>query len=293
MRNKYPVYVLSRGRYENCLTAKFLIKDGVDFFLVVEEQEYDEYASRYEGGVCTILVLPEDSTGRGAIPVRNWIWEHSNGAGDERHWILDDNIRMVRRWYKRKRLECDSGVAFGVVEGFVDRYENIAIAGLNYTMFCTPGSGAPPFNLNVHVYSCMLMRNDLPNRWRGEYNSDTDICLQVLSDGLCTVLFNAFMVDKMTTMLAKGGNTDKYAGDGRLKMAKGLERQWPGVVETKRRYNRPQHVISKNWRRFDTPLIRRGDVDFGSLEPNEYGMTLKKTRDVVKSKSLRGLLSEE
>ncbi len=289
MKNKYPVYVLSKGRYENCLTAKFLIKDKVDFYLVVEEQEYDEYVSRY-GDDCSVLVLPPESSGRGAIPVRNWIWEHSKKAGDERHWILDDNMRMVRRWYKKKRLGCNSGVAFGVVEDFVDRYENVAIAGLNYTMFCPTGASMPPFNLNVHVYSCMLMRNELPHRWRGEYNSDTDICLQVLSDGWCTVLFSAFMVDKLPTMKMGGGNTENYVGDGRLKMAKSLERMWPGVVETKRRYNRPQHVIKNAWRRFDTPLKRRADIDFGSLKPNEYGMRLKQVSEEIKSKELRKLI---
>ena len=38
---KYPVYVISKGRADNCLTPKFLIQDEVPFFLVVEPQEVD------------------------------------------------------------------------------------------------------------------------------------------------------------------------------------------------------------------------------------------------------------
>ena len=41
----YPVYVISKGRYDSCLTANFLLKDKVDFKLVIEPQEYDKYVS--------------------------------------------------------------------------------------------------------------------------------------------------------------------------------------------------------------------------------------------------------
>ena len=44
---RYPIYVISKGRYENCLTAKFLIEDKVDFKLVVEPQEKIEYVARF------------------------------------------------------------------------------------------------------------------------------------------------------------------------------------------------------------------------------------------------------
>ena len=43
-RPNYPVYVISKGRYDACLTANFLLKDQVDFRIVVEPQEFDKYA---------------------------------------------------------------------------------------------------------------------------------------------------------------------------------------------------------------------------------------------------------
>jgi hypothetical protein len=106
----------------------------------------------------------------------------------------------------------------------------------------------------------------MPYRWRLLYNDDTDLCLQVLSGGLCTVLFNAFLVQKLGTMVVPGGNTeDLYQNDGRLRMARALERVWPGVVTTDRRFQRPQHVVKDAWRKFDTPLVRRTDLDWDEV----------------------------
>lgn len=285
---RYPIYVISKGRSDRCLTANFLVEDGVPFKLVVEPQEREKYAARYGNRV---EVLPFSNLGRGSIPARNWVWNHSVESGSKRHWILDDNILRVRRFYKGKRLPCEAGPTFSCVEDFTDRYENIAITGLNYQMFGVPGM--PPFYLNVHVYSCLLISNDLPYRWRGRYNEDTDLCLQVLSGGLCTVLVNAFLIEKMATMTMKGGNMDSlYKGDGRLRMARSLERVWPRVVKVDRRFKRPQHVVRDNWGKFDTPLKRKPEFERISGETNEYGLSLERVSENVKSPEIREMLSK-
>lgn len=287
MAPRYPVYVISKGRYANCLTAKFLKRDKTPFSLVVEPQEADEYRSRF--GYECVKVLPFSNLGLGSIPARNWCWEDSIKAGHRRHWILDDNIRSIKRRYKAERFVCNSGKAFEALEDFTDRYLNIGILGLNYTMFCRDRATYKPFFLNVHVYSALLIDNDLPVRWRGRYNEDTDLCLQVLSLGLCTVLTNAFLIDKMQTMLINGGNTDQlYQGDGRLKMARSLEKAWPYVVKTDRRWRRPQHVVKDDWKWFDTPLKRDPSVDWSKFDkPNEYGLELVKTGEEIKSQKLK------
>ncbi|MEO7520642.1 MAG: hypothetical protein ABIW79_02380 [Gemmatimonas sp.] len=292
-RPTYPVYVISKGRASSrlCLTARFLLRDRVPFLLVVEPQEYDDYVAAFPNA--TVQALPFANLGLGGIPARNWCWEHSLAAGHERHWILDDNLSCVKRWYKGKRIPCDAGTAFRVVEDFVDRYENVAIAGLNYEMFCVAQKGgAPPFYLNAHVYSCLLILNSLTNRWRGRYNEDADLCLQVLSGGWCTVLINAFMVWKPQTMRMSGGNMETlYQGDGRLKMARSLERVWPGVVSVRRRFQRPQHHVKNSWRKFDTQLRLKHGIDLASMATNEYGLTLRAVT-TVKSPALAKLLRE-
>lgn len=288
MNPRYPVYVISKGRFENCLTAKFLITDGTPFKLVVEPQEAEEYQRRY--GKERVLILPFSNLGLGGIPARNWVWEHAKKAGARRHWILDDNIRSIMRRFKARRLRCNSGPALAAVEDFTDRYENIAIAGLNYVMFCPDRGKVAPFYLNNHVYSCLLIDNNLPHRWRGRYNEDTDLCLQVLADGLCTILMNVFLIEKLTTMAMKGGNSaELYKGDGRLKMARSLERLWPYVVSVGRRFQRPQHKIKDEWRKFDTPLILKKGIK-RKTKSNNYGLELKQVSKEIKSKFLKSLL---
>lgn len=286
---RYPIYIPSKGRYDRCLTAKFLHEDDVPFHLVVEPQEADKYAS--EHGADRVLVLPFRDRGS-SIPARNWIKQHSIEAGHARHWQLDDNITYVTRWYRRKRIRCRSGVALAAVEDFTDRYENVAIAGLNY--HCFGIANRPPFSANKHVYSCVLVLNSLPYEWRGPYNEDTDLCLQALAGGWCTILVNAFLIKKKRTMTMPGGNTDElYQDDGRLEMARCLERRWPGIVKVIRRWGRPQHYVIDDWKRFKTPLKLRKGLSLDQFEgPDEYGMELTQVDPEVKG-DLKQLLIEE
>lgn len=285
---RYPVYIPSKGRADIQMTAAFLARDGVPFWLVVEPQEADAYAAAW--GRERILTLPDQN--RGTPWARNWIKAHAIAAGTARHWQLDDNMRCIRRLYRGRRIPCQAGIALAAAEDFTDRYENVAISGLNYTMFLPPTQSWPPFHRNCRVYSCTLVLNATPHAWRGPYNDDTDLCLQVLADGWCTLLFNVFMVDKAQTMAVKGGQTPIYQGDGRLKMARCLERRWPGVVTTDRRFQRPQHVVADSWRKFDTPLRLKPGVtleDLAAGGENEYGMALTAVRP-VKSAALRALV---
>lgn len=274
---RYPIYIISKGRADVCYTAKCFTKDGLDFTLAVEPQEYDSYRKHFPDA--NIITTPFKNLGLGSIPVRNFIWEHSKSNGYARHWCLDDNIRDIYRKYKTKRVYCNAVPAFRACEDFIDRYTNIAIGGMNYTMFAVPKK-QPPFYLNQRVYSCLCIDNNLDFRWRGRYNEDTDLCLQALASGLCTVLFNAFLINKMRTMTMKGGNSAQlYQGDGRTTMARSLERVWPGVVTTNRRFGRPQHVVADSWKKFDTQLIRKPDLDLDSLPlVDNYGLTLQ-TKD--------------
>lgn len=261
----HPVYVISKGRADRALTAKFMETNGMPFHLVIEPTEEDAY--REAGWGDHLLVLPFHDLGQGSVPARNWCWEHARETGASHHWIVDDNIWNMNYASGGRRIPANPNLAFRVAEEFESRYVNIGMTGFNYQMF---GVGKfPPFRVNCHIYSCLLIRNDLPFRWRGRYNEDTDLCLQVLSGGLCTVQINAFQAHKVRTMVMAGGNTDElYDGDGRLKMARSLERQWPGIVTVTRKFGRPQHHV--NWRLFQQPLRRREDLDWTAIEGREW-----------------------
>jgi hypothetical protein len=280
MNPKYPVYIISKGRWALRPTSKALEKMNVPYHIVVEPQEYDNYAKVIDPK--KILTLPFSNLGQGSIPARNWVWEHSISIGAKSHWIIDDNIRAFFRLNRNSREYVASGTILKVAEDFMDRYENVAISGLNYTTFAQDRMKVPPFRLNTRIYSCILIRNDIPYRWRGRYNEDTDLCIRALKDGWCTILFNAFLIEKKTTMTMKGGNTDElYQGtnegdlenDGRYKMAKSLEEQHPDIVKITRKFNRWQHHV--NYKVFEkNKLIRKK----GLVIPkgiNNYGMVLK------------------
>ena len=186
----------------------------------------------------------------------------------------------------KRRIRCNTNIGITAVENFTDRYENIAISGMNYKFFVPPGTRKPYYQ-NCRVYSNLLIKNDLDFRWRGRYNEDTDLCLQALSKDWCTVLINAFMIDKNATMKMKGGNTSElYVGDGRLRMARELQEAWPYVVEVKRVYGRPQHRIKFNWRQFDTKLIRKKNIDWDNIEDQKINFKIVELND-IKSKELK------
>jgi hypothetical protein len=283
---RYPIYIPSRGRAATPITIRTLARDNVPFRVVVEREEADEYSALV--GAENVLVLPRSS--QGLIYARNWIKEHSLREGAERHWQLDDNIKRMMALFHKRRIQCDAGLALRVCEDFTDRYTNVAISGLNYAMFMfrqDGRDGPPPFYVNHHVYSCSLILNSTPYRWRTFYNDDTDMCLQVLSENWCTLLLNAFLCDKEWTMKVSGGNTPVYQGDGRLKMAQAMERIWPGVVSVGRRFQRPQHVVKHQWRRFDTPLIPKDPMP----APIDYGIRLAQVGQ-VKARSLQALVDQ-
>lgn len=267
----YPVYIISKGRWERRLTSKALEKMGVPYHIVIEPQEYDNYAAVIHPS--KILVLPFSNLGQGSIPARNWVWEHSMSIGAKRHWILDDNIEAFHRLNRNMKPIAETGAIFKAAEDFTDRYENIAISGFNYYSFCKTTDRVPPFYLNTRIYSCILIKNDIPYRWRGIYNEDTDLSIRVLKDGFCTVLFNAFLAGKVTTMRMKGGNTDElYADDGRKKMAEALAELHPDIVKVVWKFNRWHHQV--DYRLFKrNKLILKSDVTIKE-GVNNYGMKL-------------------
>lgn len=289
MKTRYPIYVISKGRWESRLTSRSLEDAGIPYLIAVEPQEYDQYAAVIDPS--KIIVTPFSNLGQGSIPVRNFVWEHSMAAGAARHWVLDDNIgRGVRSpegewmcgfWRFNRNLKTPVRGAgnFRVIEEWTDRYENVAMSGMNYFMFASRKSGnIPPITLNTRIYSCILINNAMPYRWRGRYNEDTDLSLRALKGGLCTALFNAFLCHKQPTMTMKGGNSDElYQDDGRLKMAQSLVDQHPDVTKITWKWGRWQHHVDYS------PFKRNALKRKPGIEPtdrvNEFGMVYQELRD--------------
>lgn len=278
MNPRYPIYVPSRGRWETRYTVRALDKLRVPYYVVVEREEHEQYASVIAPS--RLLVLPESN--QGLIYARCWIKQHSIANGEARHWQLDDNIDGFYRLNHNLKVPVGDGTIFRCMEDFSDRYLNVAISGPNYFMFAKRKQKIPPLVLNTRVYSCSLVNNAIPYEWDLFYNDDTDICLRALKGGWCIVQFNAFLCFKMTTMRVSGGNTPIYQGDGRLVMAKMLAERHPDVVKITRKWGRWQHSVDYGPFRTNRLKLRPDAVITEGID--NYGMVLqchKKTVDSV------------
>lgn len=254
---KYPIYIVSKGRWDRPLTARFLMKEEIPFLMAVEPQEFDKYAQSI--GEKNLLKLPFANLGQGSYPARNHCWEHSVSRGDKKHFIFDDNIYGFVRFNQGLRKKTLATLAIQTLQEFSDQYSNLAISGFNYRYFVDP-SLKKPFFINTHVYSAMLIRNDLDFRWRLKYNEDVDLCLQALQRKYCTILLNVFLINKVsTTAKMKGGNQSELYQDNneikKLLKSRSLEQVWPQYVNVVQRFGRTHHQISWN-KHFKHPLKR-------------------------------------
>ena len=278
------------------ITSKALTSMGVRHNIVVEPQEVDAYKESVNrfGLLTNVIELDMsykdkydycDKFGRdkptGSGPCRNFIWDTAVAGGHEYHWIMDDNILDFRRLNKNEKVKCETPSFWAAMEDFALRYTNVAMAGPNYYMFAPARSKQPPFIANTRIYSCNLIRNDVPYRWRGRFNEDTILSLDMLKDGWCTVLFNALLQNKLSTGLVKGGNTDTIYKEGTKEKSSMLVREHPDVSRLAWRFKRAHHYV--DYRKFKkNRLIRKSAI---SIEEgvNNYGMKLvqKGAQDVA------------
>lgn len=296
---QYPIYIISKGRWDSRMTQRTMEDLGLPYRIVIEESEYDKYAENVPKDKILTLpngfrdnplyAVPDENTGLigGSIPVRNFVWEHSKSEGHDRHWILDDNMRHIYRLHQNKKIRMNTGSGFRIIEDFVNRYENVRLAGMNYAFFCPAMTKRPPYYTNTRIYSCILIDNSLEYRWRGRYNEDTDLSLRVLKDGdNCTMLFNNFLVGKAATMTMKGGNTEEVynidqAGDrrhrdgnnfdNRKEFADSLVSQHPDVVKLAFKWGRWHHDV--DYSVFIQKPIKNPGLNI-KRGINEYGMKL-------------------
>lgn len=252
---KYPIYIISKGRAKSQLTAKALTKLNIDFKVVIEPQEFNEYSKYIDKN--KILVLPFQDLGYGSIPARNWVWEHAVENGFKKHWILDDNINGFGTQKYGRRINTNCGDFFAQCENFSDKYNNIALTGIRYRFHHNYTKS--PYLLNTRIYSCILITNDIPFRWRGKYNEDTDLSLRALKANYATLLFTWCYCNKASTMTMEGGNTDNVYtdNDNRLRFAESLQDQHPDVVKVVWKYNRWHHLV--NYKPFINNNLNRLD----------------------------------
>lgn len=279
---RFPVYIPSKSRAKIATTPKVLDELGVPYRIIVEAPQFDDYAASF--GADRLLVLdPEfqrtydtcdegvpETKSKGPGPARNFAWAHSIEEGHAWHWVMDDNIQLFARLHRNQRVPVGDGMIFAAMEEFVLRYRNVGQAGPEYWMFAPSRVKSPPFVLNTRIFSCNLIRNDVPVRWRGRYNEDLDLSLSMLKAGWCTVSFRAFLQYKTTTQVLPGGNTEAfYAEEGTLRKSEMAVRLHPDVCRIVHRYGRVHHDCDFSpWK--NLRLVPRDDAP--PPDPDRYRM---------------------
>jgi len=245
---KFRVFIPSRGRATTCTTPHVLAKEKIPFVMVVEPREAKAYKDTFE----KVVVLPEDD--RGLWFARNFMKTYSRWHGDAYHWQIDDNVKCLN---DRSAKDKNPRKVLEQAEGFTTRYTNVGIAGLRHSMFAFTAKA--PVSINQQCCSVVLVRNDVKAWWRPDVQEDTDYSMQVLTLGLCTMVFNVFTFDKPPQATMKGGCTEiEYGNDGKLRRSKGLMRLWPGCFESNKTTGAAKP--SRVWRKFPQIPIRKDGV---------------------------------
>jgi|WetSurSiteA1Bulk_404760.scaffolds.fasta_scaffold08772_1 hypothetical protein len=218
---KYKIYIPTKGRYDKLLTADYLVKNGIDFSLVVEKKEVDLYKEKYPN---KIIALPDSDYG-GVYFARNFIKKLSIKNGEKRHWQLDDDIKKLVYVNDGKFIDMPLDKIFGNMENFCDKFKNIGLASPHSTVWVK--FGKKPFEINKLAYSCLLINNNLDICWNKDVMEDIDYNIQVLESGWCTIRFYLYSFAWSARTSQKGGVTEFYLNKNkRFNAVKNTQEKW-------------------------------------------------------------------
>lgn len=285
----FPVYVISKGRHDCCLTSEYLDMCEVKHYVVVEEHQKQDYMQTVgQSPYVTILTIPQrffdeyetlvdfdDKTGPGAA--RNFCWWHSKQMGYYGHHVLDDNMRGFHMLSDNCKIKVRTGAFIRAMEEHFMAFDNLAMGGPCYTNFAPKNENRGCHIFNTRIYSWIMIRNDLWDkgfRWRGRTNEDTILSLDVLKAGWATIQYYIYLQNKIATQSLGGGNTEEfYAKEGTLRKSQLLVDVHPDVSQLKYKFGRIHHEV--NYRPFagNDPQFHPERLQQGT---NDYGMYVVK-----------------
>jgi hypothetical protein len=235
--NKYAIYILSKGRPGLVKTTHTI--QNLNYKLVVEPQDYDEYCNVYTSD----KVIQMDKNDQGIACVRNFIKQYSRGRGEEKHWQLDDDIEkfLVRKQTASKNVTADPLLCISIVEYCMDMFSNVAISGICSSAYAFSKRYAVQHNRLA--YQCILVDNSVDIEWTTKITEDWAYTLSVLEAGYCTLAFHHIMQQSPSTMTRPGGNLFAYVNNSRKTSYEEFIHQWPGRFRLKEYPN-----SSKRWR---------------------------------------------
>jgi hypothetical protein len=240
------IYIPSKGRGSNCLTANLLSREHLPFKIVVEPIDFDAYRAIYDE--TTILKLPKDNMG--IAYARNWIKQYSKENGESFHWQIDDDIKKFMIRNNGKNVISTAEHCLGLIEREVSKYSNVGAAAPIYSTFAF--SKTTDHSYNGQVCSCVYLNNETSAEWRDETIDDTDYSMQMLADNhWVTILFNRLLIDTVPTLAQSGGLTDiHYRRNIFAQRQNRLCELWKGCFKMNYKGGRSRILPSSVWRKF-------------------------------------------
>lgn len=275
--NQYPIFIISYNRAKNHTTAKELAKYGIKHFMVVHKEQIAEYKKymtaemqkyttflefdenyKYKYETCDNIPHTIKNAGSGAE--RNFAWDYSIKIGANAHWLLDDNMtfyeiigKSKKGVYKRKRCTKKGFINnWHKAEHFFNKYENLLMLELKQKDF-TINLFTKTYSLNTRCFSCNLIYNNMPLRWRGRYNEDVILSTDIMYAGYCIASYHGGVLkSKQSTRSAIGGNHKIKEGDTNSLYADGFDYRNSSIDKT--------NLLLKVYPKYYKKVIKYGRV---------------------------------
>lgn len=197
--NSFTIYIPTKKRSKSCYTAIELIENNVNFVLVVEKEDEEDYKQIFKD--VEIIVLPDSN--KGLSYARNFIKDYSISKNEKYHWQMDDDIKCFKKRENSKNVKESPLYIINEVENEIKRYSNVGVCGLRDSVFAW--TQKEKISVNKLVASCYIINNDVDVKWSENMIEDVDYCLQVLEKNKCTIIFNYLLYEKKSNNSIKGG----------------------------------------------------------------------------------------
>ena len=201
----FSIYVPSKGR-PDCITANQLKKYKINFNIVIEPQDYNNYKNNWSN----LLVLGKND--QGISYARQSIINYAKMNKQKWIWMIDDDI--TEWWYRKDNQGCiKADISFlKDIENNILKHPDknrIGQFGLYHCVWaCKKNCNIPFISQNVGLVQVVGFNLDNINI---EYDQsldgmeDQDFTLRLLKNGIITLRYNCFSFKTFGKGSNKGG----------------------------------------------------------------------------------------
>jgi hypothetical protein len=237
------VWVPSKGRAGRAPTIEALLADGSHVVnAVVPEGEGEAYAEEHDP---RLIVWETAADGIGAT--REAILTSNRTLGAAGFWMVDDDITKL----ELRGEDLPWGDILLLMEQDAGRYPEVALAAPMHRAFAWTYDKTRIFNRRTGMF--VLVKTDGPWHYWPNFHEDTDLNLQVLTQGRSTLLWPLITFDSKPMGKNLGGCYDGYRNGHAEAAGAALVNRWehvPGLVSL-RVNRRGQTVTRVDWKRFN------------------------------------------